>query len=113
MKQICALFFALSTLLLFTGFFRSRAIGQDVPAKLSQHNLPRILYSTPRVVAYQLRRLTNRQLIQLPRNTADPKYVPVYEALLSRPGLDTEYRLEAIKALAALSAANPAPVAVK
>jgi putative heme-binding domain-containing protein len=103
MKQICALFFALSTLLLFTGFFRSRAIGQDAPAKPSRHNLPRILYATPRVVAYQLRRLTNRQLIQLPRNTADPKYVPVYEALLSRPGLDTEYRLEAIKALAALN----------
>ncbi len=64
---------------------------------------PRILYRSPRVVAYQLGRLTNEQLSQVPRNTNDTKYLPVYEALLVRPGLESKYREEALAGLTSLN----------
>ena len=57
----------------------------------------------PSVVAYQLGRLSNDQLVQVERDGGDPKYRPAYEALLMRDGLASEYRHEAIGALADLN----------
>ena len=64
---------------------------------------PRIfLDKSPRIVAYQLKRLTNARLLQVERATDDAKYKPVYEAILTRPGMSTNHREEAVKALAKL-----------
>ena len=57
----------------------------------------------PRVVAYQLQRLSNDQLARVERDASDAKYLPAYEALLMRDGLASEYRHEAIGALADLN----------
>lgn len=59
-----------------------------------------ILYDVaPRAVEYQLARLTNHELTSLERNPGDPRYRPVYVALLTRKGLGREYMDEAIDAL--------------
>ena len=65
---------------------------------------PRIfLDNEPSVVAYQLQRLSNEQLAKVERDADDPKYRPVYEALVAREGLASKYRREAILALANLN----------
>lgn len=56
----------------------------------------------PRVVAYQLGRLSNEQLGVVERRV-ESKYRPVYEALLTREGLQSRYRHEAISALVGLN----------
>ena len=65
---------------------------------------PRIFFDNdPRVVAYQLGRLSNDQLVEVERDAGAPKYRPAYEALLMRDGLASQYRHEAISALAGLN----------
>lgn len=65
---------------------------------------PRIFFDNePSVVAYQLQRLSNEQLAEVERDAGDPKYRPVYEALIAREGLASKYRREAILALADLN----------
>ena len=56
----------------------------------------------PRVVSYQLGRLSNEQLGVVKRRV-ESKYRPVYEALLTREGLQSRYRHEAISALVELN----------
>ena len=65
---------------------------------------PRIFFDNePSVVAYQLQRLSNEQLAVVERDAGDPKYRPVYEALIAREGLASKYRREGILALAELN----------
>jgi azurin/DNA-binding transcriptional ArsR family regulator len=61
---------------------------------------PRILLDqSPRAVEYQLSRLTNDELSRVERKPDDPKYRPVYVALLTRKGLPRALREEALAAL--------------
>ena len=50
------------------------------------------LDKNPRIVAYQLKRLSNAQLVALERKTDHPKYKPVYEAILVRKGMERKHR---------------------
>lgn len=61
------------------------------------------LDKAPRIVAYQLSRLSNAQLLLVDREATDPKFIPVYQAILDRPGMDSKQRAEALKALAVLN----------
>lgn len=80
----------------------SAAYPQDLP-----DGPPRIfLDKSPRIVAYQLSRLTNEQLVLVERKTDDAKYKPIYEALLARPALAPQYRQEALDALVTLNASD-------
>jgi azurin len=64
---------------------------------------PRILLDqSPRAVEYQLGRLTNDELALVDRKDSDPRYRPVYLALLTRKGMPAQYRDEAVVALAKL-----------
>ena len=68
---------------------------------------PRIfLDKSPRVVAYQLNRLDNERLLLVERKTDDPKYGPVYKAILARAGMSPQYREEALAALVELNESN-------
>ena len=68
-----------------------------------QDDAPKILFTqSPRAVEYQLGRLTNDQLVRVERNESDPKYRPVYYALLTRKGIGREYFDEALGALTKL-----------
>lgn len=72
---------------------------------------PRILLDVaPQAVRYQLDRLSNSQLVRVERRDDDPRYRPVYVALLTRPGLAATYREEALAALSKLDGAAPARV---
>jgi putative heme-binding domain-containing protein len=61
------------------------------------------LDKNPRIVAYQLGRLSNAQLLLVDRNATDPKYLPVYQAILTRPGLAGKERETALAALTKLN----------
>jgi azurin len=61
---------------------------------------PRILLDQPlRAVEYQLGRLTDEELVLVDRKDEDPRYRPVYVALLTRKGLAPQFRDEAVAAL--------------
>lgn len=60
------------------------------------------LDKSPRVVAYQLKRLNDERLLMVPRSTDDKKYIPVYEAIVGRPAMAAGIREEAFDALADL-----------
>ena len=65
---------------------------------------PRVfLDKSRRVVDYQLKRLDLPRLLLVERDTSDAKYVPVYEAILTRPGVPAAVQEEAIAALETLS----------
>jgi hypothetical protein len=81
-----------SSVALLSLMMSSAAIAQDAPQVF--------LDKPPQVVAYQLKRLTNPQLIALERKPDDAKYRPVYEAILERKGVDRKARDEAVGVLA-------------
>ena len=66
------------------------------------------LDKSPRIVAYQLKRLDNQRLLLVQRSTDDAKYIPVYEAILSRPGMSPQYQQESVTALAKLRGTDQA-----
>lgn len=61
------------------------------------------LDKSPVIVKYQLGRLSNDQLLLVDRETTHPKFIPLWEAILGRPGMATKVRLEAAEALAKLN----------
>jgi hypothetical protein len=88
-------------------FFVGSAFGSAVLAQ----EAPRILLDQPlRAVEYQLGRLTNEELILVERKIGDPKYKPVYVAILIRKGIPPQYRDEALDALAKIDKASPSRV---
>lgn len=65
---------------------------------------PRVfLDKSPRIVEYQLRRLSNEQLLLIDRGLDDAKYLPVYRAILLRPGMSIEHREQALAGLQAIN----------
>jgi azurin len=65
------------------------------------------LDKSPKIVAFQLKRLSNQQLLAVERKTDHPKYKPVYEAILVRGGIEKRFRSEAAEGLAALNKSDP------
>ncbi len=68
------------------------------------------LDKSPRIVAYQLKRLDNQRLLLVERKLDDAKYVPVYSAILTRVGMSPQYREEAVDALVKLGDSDPVSV---
>lgn len=71
------------------------------------------LDKSPRIVAYQLKRLDNQRLLMVEREDSDQKYIPVYEAILTRTGMTPEYRQEAVRALAVLLESDSTSILLK
>ena len=70
------------------------------------------LDKSPRIVAYQLKRLDNQRLLMVERKRTDAKYIPVYEAILARVGMSPKFRLESINALAELQNSDPVTITI-
>src|SRR5579871_4758517 len=83
-------------------FILSSSIAPFAFAQDKQEAPQIFLDRSPQIVAYQLKRLSNPQLLAVERKTTDAKYKPVYEAILTRKGIDKKFREEAVKALAEL-----------
>jgi len=66
------------------------------------------LDKSAKIVAYQLKRLDNAQLLLVETATDDPKYVPVFRAILLRAGLARKSRDEALAGLVAINKTNTA-----
>jgi len=60
------------------------------------------LDKSPRIVAYQLNRLDNERLLMVERKTDDPKYAPVYTAILTRAGMSPQHCEHALSGLVEL-----------
>ena len=71
------------------------------------------LDKSPRVVGYQLKRLDNQRLLMVERQTSDKKFIPVYEAILTRSGMTSQYQQEAVAALCQLQDLDPSSVLLK
>src|SRR5215211_3544399 len=52
------------------------------------------LDKSPKIVQFQLKRLTNPQLLAVERKTDHAKYIPVYDAILVRKDIERKYRQE-------------------
>ena len=75
---------------------------------------PRVfLDKSLRIVQYQLKRLDNQRLLLVERKTDDPKYAPVYGAILTRAGMSRQYRDEALQGLIALEKSDAATELLK
>ncbi len=99
------------TLFRLTTAAAADARGDAAPPRPSQSKAPRILIDQPeRQVEYQLGRLTSEQLVDVERKDDDPKYRPVYRAILSRSGVPPQFRDEAVAALVKLDKSTPARV---
>lgn len=66
------------------------------------------LDKSPRIVAYQLKRLDNAKLLLVETATDDAKYLPVFQAILMRAGLARQNRDQALAGLVALNRSNKA-----
>ena len=60
------------------------------------------LDKSPRIVEYQLKRLDNARLLLVETGVDDKKYIPVFDAVLRRPGMARRNRDEAVAALATI-----------
>ena len=60
-----------------------------------------------KIIAYQLKRLSNERLLQVERNADDSKYLPVFQAILLRDGMPLQQRSDALKAIVILKQSDP------
>lgn len=65
------------------------------------------LDKSPKVVEYQLSRLSNEQLLMIETDANDAKFRPVFSAILAREGMDKASRVSALKGLVSLSKQSP------
>jgi azurin len=98
------LFKALPAMALAIAMCGSPSFAEDAPPAAAPHIS---LGGNPRIVAYQLGRLSNAQLVAVERKPDDAKYAPVYEAILTRKGIDKKYRDEAVTALTQINKTSP------
>jgi putative heme-binding domain-containing protein len=56
-----------------------------------------------RIVDYQLKRLDNARLLLVETATDDPKYIPVFDAIIRRPGMARKDRDDAVSGLAVIN----------
>lgn len=95
--------------------FAMLLVGLSASAGLAQHDhksankvkAPRIfLDKSPRIVEYQLKRLSNEQLLAIETKTDDKKYLPVFNAILTREGMSRAYRESALAGMVAINESN-------
>ncbi|MEZ6138229.1 MAG: plastocyanin/azurin family copper-binding protein [Pirellulaceae bacterium] len=95
-------------LAVFTGFICSQFVhGQHQHGETTKVAAPTVfLDKSPRVVEYQLKRLSNEQLLAIETATDDKKYIPVLTAILARDGMPAANRIAALDDLVAINRSN-------
>lgn len=89
--------------LLFAGALAVSA-GQDTQTEPSAEAPAFFLPKNPKAAEYMLNRLSNEQLLKVPRSE------PVHAAILRRAGLEARHRLEAAQAIAKTRGTDPAAI---
>lgn len=99
-------------------------LHHPAPRALAQSHLghahrPRVtapkvfLDKSPRVVEYQLGRLSNEQLLMIESSSEDPLYEPVFLAILTREGMPSAERAQALTDLVTLTGKSPVDILVQ
>ncbi len=65
------------------------------------------LDKSPRIVQFQLKRLSNAELLLVEREATDKKFAPVFEAILLRPGMARQDREQALASLTQIEQSSP------
>ncbi|MEL6897727.1 MAG: plastocyanin/azurin family copper-binding protein, partial [Planctomycetota bacterium] len=111
-RHFSSLFFyltAAATLLAASMLLVPPAIAADGAGKKVKK--PRVfLNKSPRIVALQLKRLSDAQLLLVDRDDQDKKYIPVHQAILARPDVSGADRIAAAQALSRLQGISMADV---
>ena len=79
---------ALLTAMVSAPLYAVDAPPSNEPAQTLEINVDK----NPRIIAYQLRRLSNADLLTVIRKSDDSRYKPIYETILTRKGLARQYR---------------------
>ena len=66
-----------------------------------------LLDKSARIVEYQLKRLDNARLLLVETATDDPKYLPVFKAILLRPGMSRQDQESALHGIVTINKSNP------
>ncbi len=82
---------------------QSDQVGGPVHSTVPRAPRVRLDGKSPRIVQFQLRRLSTNQLLQIPRSADAPKYLPVYREILIRPEISPKIREESLSAIQGLS----------
>ncbi len=91
-------------ILLLAGFAATPMLAAEIQPAVGQVEKPIVfLDKSPVIVKYQLGRLSNDQLLLVDRETSHAKFIPLWEAILGRPGVAVKFRSEAAAALATLN----------
>jgi azurin len=99
--------FSLAASLVLPNALAAQESGAPAAAAAAAAAPPVFLDKSPKIVAFQLKRLSNEQLLAVERKTDHAKYKPVYEAILVRDGMARQFRQEAAEGLAALNKSDP------
>jgi azurin len=91
--------------LVMTGFLAACPADSVIAAEPAAPQV--FLDKSPKIVAFQLKRLTNPQLLAVERKTDHAKYAPVFDAILVRQGIERKFRQEAAEGLATLNKSDP------
>ncbi len=93
------LLFTLAAMLVSTGAVADHAHHHGESDEQPVQRPKVFLDKSPRIVAYQLKRLDNARLLLVETATDDAKYIPVFHAILLRPGMARKNRDEAVAGL--------------
>ncbi len=90
--------------LLSCGFAVAQEHAEHGSASSRKVEPPKVfLDKSAKIVEYQLKRLSNAQLLMIEVATDHSKYTPVYAAMAVRPGMSAEQRETAVQALTKIS----------
>ncbi len=95
--------------LLLAGLFPMTLLAQEQPPAAAEEEVPVIFWDkAPQVIAFQLNRLTVKQLVKIERKSDDAKYRPLFETYLTRKGIPAKVRAEGLAALVKLNKSDEA-----
>ncbi len=98
---------ALGMLLGLANWAGAQQDHQHHEAAATKAKAPKLfLDKSPKVIEYQLKRLSNEELLLAERNSDDAKYIPVHAAILSRAAMPANDRHQAAEALAKLKSTS-------
>jgi putative heme-binding domain-containing protein len=97
----------LTALAISTSAFAQQHIWGKFGTPRPRPTVPVLFLDKPAaVVDFQLKRLDNQRLLMVHRRDNDPKFVPVFREILSRPGIASADQKAALEALVTLQKAN-------
>ena len=97
--KYCTILSSLFLHFVLAGFTHAQEHPEHAAANRKVETPKVFLDKSAKVVEYQLKRLSNTQLLMIEVATDHPKYLPVFTAIAARPGMSAEQREAAVMGL--------------